>query len=73
MIRTLTLATCYVQADRERWEVPVRKLMAELSALPGRPGYFTETFCEKSRYFQPKNGARVDAMRERIASLDLDP
>lgn len=68
-----TLATCYVQADREKWEVPARKLIAELSALPGKPGYFTETFCEQSRYFQPKNGARVDAMREHIERLDLDP
>lgn len=68
-----TLATCYVQADRERWETPARKLIAELSALPGKPGYFTETFCEQSRYFQPKNGARVDAMREHIESLSLDP
>lgn len=68
-----TLATCYVQADRERWEAPARKLIAELSQLPGSPGYFTETFCEQSRYFQPKNGARVDAMREHIERLDLDP
>lgn len=67
------LATCYVQADRERWEVPARKLMQELSALPGKPGYFTETFCVKSRYFQPKNGARIDAMRERIEELHLEP
>lgn len=68
-----TLATCYVQADREKWEGPARKIMAELSALPGKPGYFTDTFCEQSRYFQPKNGARVDAMREHLENLDLDP
>lgn len=67
------LATCYVQADREQWEVQARKLMEELAALPGKPGYFTETFCEQSRYFQPKNGARVDAMRDRIEELDLEP
>ena len=68
-----TLATCYVQADRERWEAPARKLISELSRLPGRAGYFTDTFCERSRYFQPKNGARIDAMREHIERLDLDP
>lgn len=67
------LAVCYVQADRARWLGPVTELVAELDALPGRPGWFTETFCEKSRYFQPKNGARVDAIRERIAELSLDP
>ena len=47
--------------------------MAEFSALPGEPGWFTETFCERSRFFMPKNGARVDAIREAIAQKDLPP
>lgn len=68
-----TLATCYVQADREIWEAGARKIIKELSALPGKLGYFTETFCEKSRYFQPKNGARIDAMRDRIEEMGLEP
>lgn len=68
-----TLATCYVQADREDIEADARKLIAEFQALPGRSGYFTETFCEKSRFFQPKNGARVDAIREEIERKGLDP
>jgi adenine-specific DNA-methyltransferase len=38
-----------------------------LNALPGAPGYFTETFCEQSRFLQPHNGARVDAIRDAIA------
>lgn len=67
-----TLARCYVQADNDarivRWEA----LLGELNRLPGRAGYFTETFCERSRFFQPKNGARIDAIRERIAALSLD-
>lgn len=67
------LATCYVQADREDVERDAERLLAELSALPGRPGYFTETFCEKARYFQPRNGARIDAMREAIAEKSLEP
>lgn len=66
-----TLATCYVAADREDVERDARRLIAELGALPGRPGYFTETFCEKSRFFQPKNGARVDAIRDAIAAKSL--
>ena len=27
----------------------------------------TETFCEQSRFFQPHNGARIDAIRDAIA------
>jgi adenine-specific DNA-methyltransferase len=68
-----TLARCYVQADRERLERRARALLTELSELPPRPGYFTETFCEQSRFFRRENGARIDAIRERIAELDLEP
>jgi adenine-specific DNA-methyltransferase len=39
----------------------------ELDSLRGAPGYFTETFCVRSRFFQPHNGERVDAIREAIA------
>lgn len=67
------LATCYVQADRDRWHDDAAKLVEEFNRLPGEPGYFTETFCERSRFFQPHNGARVDAIREAIVAKDLPP
>lgn len=67
------LATCYVQADREKWFDAAESLIKELNAIPGKAGYFTETFCEKSRYFQPHNGAKVDAIREHIEQLHLEP
>jgi adenine-specific DNA-methyltransferase len=67
------LARCYVQADGERLAKTACKLIAELSALPPRAGYFTETFCERSRFFHPRNGARIDAIREAIAGMDLEP
>ena len=67
-----TLATCYVAADRDVWGARAERLIAELNLLPGAPGWFTETCCERARYLQPKNGARVDAIRERIAALALE-
>jgi adenine-specific DNA-methyltransferase len=67
------LAQCYVAADRDAVVRDAERLIAELSSLPGRPGYFTETFCSRSRFFQPKNGARIDAIRDRIDELDLPP
>lgn len=67
------LATCYVQADREDVIKEAEALVEELNRLPGRPGYFTETFCERSRFFRPKNGERVDAVREAIARQGLRP
>ena len=68
-----TLARCYVEADRERWLEPATRLIEELDAIPGRPGYFTETFCQESRFFQPRNGERVDSIRDEIARKGLDP
>lgn len=68
-----TLARCYVQADAEEVLGPATSLVAELNALKGSPGWFTETYCVKSRYFQPKNGERIDAIREAIACRGLAP
>lgn len=68
-----TLARCYVQADSENVLRDAERLVRELNAMPGEAGYFTKTFCVQSRFFQPKNGARVDAVREAIARMGLDP
>jgi adenine-specific DNA-methyltransferase len=68
-----TLATCYVAADREAYLAAAERLIAELNTLPGKAGWFTETYCEQSRFFQPHNGERVDAIREAIANMSLPP
>ncbi|MDX1649803.1 MAG: DNA adenine methylase [Myxococcota bacterium] len=67
------LARCYVEADLEDVGRDAERLIAELNRLPGRPGYVTETFCERARYFQPANGARIDAVRDAIAAKGLPP
>jgi len=63
----------YVAAGPEVDRSRLRRLLARLDALPGRPGYFTRAFCEQARYLQPANGARVDAIRAAIDELELDP
>lgn len=68
-----TLARCYVAADQERVEAEAKRILEELDVLPGKAGYFTETFCIQSRFFQPQNGERVDAIREAIALRSLSP
>jgi adenine-specific DNA-methyltransferase len=68
-----TLATGLVQADLEVWGDRATRLIAELASLPPRPGWFTETFCEQARFFHPDNGAVIDAVREHIAALHLEP
>jgi len=66
-----TFARCYVAADAGRWRAPAERLIAELDALPGRPSWFTEEYCVRSRYLMPANGARVEAIRARITALEL--
>ncbi len=68
-----TLARCYVRADAETHAAPATKLIQEFNTLKGTPGYFTQTFCKDSRFFQPRNGARIDAIRDAIASKSLGP
>jgi adenine-specific DNA-methyltransferase len=65
------LGVCYVQADRDDWEREATALLGELASLPPRAGWFTETYCEKSRFFQPKNGARIEAIRDAIETMRL--
>lgn len=61
------LSDCYIATDSENVDQnEIKKILLDLAATPPQSGYFTETFCEKSRFFQPKNGARIDAIRERI-------
>lgn len=61
------LARCYIATDGTLVDKDeLAQAVDELNALPGKPGYFTETFCVQSRYFQPKNGARVDVVRDVI-------
>jgi len=40
--------------------------LSDLNSTPGDAGYFTKTFCEDARFFQPKNGEKIDAIRNRI-------
>ena len=62
-------ARCYVETDAcDLDEAELDAALDHLAALPGRPGYFTETFCVQSRFFQPFNGERVDAIRDAIAA-----
>lgn len=59
------LAQCYIETDALSIDLAeLNEVLALLSAIPGKRGYFTEIFCEESRFFQPKNGMRVDAIRD---------
>ena len=60
-------ARCHIETDASDVDKDdLRDALQYMSALPGRHGYFTETFCVRSRYFQPFNGERVDAIRDAL-------
>jgi len=67
------LATCYVQADTERWAETARRALADLARLPGRAGWFTATYAERARYLHPRNAERIEAMREAVAAMGAEP
>src|SRR5262249_42926576 len=67
------LAGCYVAADARLWRAKAARLIAQLDELPGRPGWFTETYAVRSRFLKPANAARAEAIRIRIAELSLEP
>jgi adenine-specific DNA-methyltransferase len=58
---------CYVALDGDTADrAAIQAAIDDLHARPGVDGYFTDTFCVQSRFFQPHNGRRVDAMRTAI-------
>ncbi|MBJ7347160.1 MAG: DNA adenine methylase [Thermoleophilaceae bacterium] len=63
----------YIAADEDVDRVRVAAILCELEKLPGKDGYFTETFCQQSRFIQPHNGRRIDAIRDAVDQLELDP
>lgn len=67
------LAITYIEADRTELDLgQIEDKLGYLQALPGEDGYFTETFCVRSRYFQPHNGRRIDAIRAKIDEIAED-
>lgn len=61
------LAATYIATDATTIdEADLADAIADLNATVPRPGYMAATFCEQSRYFTPANGARIDAIRQRI-------
>ena len=61
------LAKTFIELDASTRDLTqLSSAIENLNSVPGTEGYFTETFCEQARFFHPKNGKRVDAIREAI-------
>ena len=68
------LAEGLVVADKEKYYDDAKKWVDHYNTNAGTlSGYFTNTFCIQSRFFKPKNGEKVDWIREDIESQNFDP
>ena len=62
-------ARTWIEGDADTVDVAaLTEEIDRLNALPGVAGYVTDTFCRQSRFFQPHNGERIDAIRDAIES-----
>lgn len=64
---------CYIATDGS--QIDRQELQQEinyLSSLEGEAGYFTEVFCQQSRFFQPKNGRKIDRIRQLLTEQYQD-
>jgi adenine-specific DNA-methyltransferase len=61
------LAACYIGTDADQVDAAaVGQALVGLDNLPGVDGYVTATFSRASRFFQPHNAQRIDAIRDEI-------
>ncbi|MHC4261934.1 MAG: DNA adenine methylase [Planctomycetota bacterium] len=67
----VTLARGLVVADAGPIEREAEAILAELEQVEPRAGWFTRDYCVDARYLRPENGARLEAMRERVVELEL--
>lgn len=68
------LADCYVVADKSTHEKEAKEVIEDLNQSDQtKDGFFTKSFCVDAKFFQPKNGRRIDWMRDRIDELSLTP
>lgn len=68
------IAQTYVQADPEDEEIKnLPKIIKDLNDIPPKqkPGWFTKTYCQNSRFFQEKNGMKIEAIREKIEEMHM--
>lgn len=63
---------CYIEANKKKNTVAeIKGLIDHLNNIKPREGYFTKNFCVEARYFQPFNGAKVDAVRSEIDRMKV--
>jgi adenine-specific DNA-methyltransferase len=67
------LARCYVEADVDQVASEAGRAIAAMREARPVAGWFTETYCRKARFIHPRNGERIEGMRQWVAGAALGP
>jgi len=64
------LAKALIESDAHEYPPErIQPILDYLNSLPGQAGWFTETYAEKARFFQPHNAARIEHIRKVIDDI----
>lgn len=66
------LAHCYIETHVQDVPEDFSTIIDHLNQLPGKEGFFTENYCINARFFHPRNGAKIDAIRSEIEGLEVN-
>lgn len=66
------IARCYLETHPSHLPENFSKIIDHLNSLPGKADFFTTNYCLNARFFHPKNGEKIDAIRQEIDKLDLN-
>lgn len=66
------IARCYLETHLSDLPENFPKIIKHLNDLPGKADFFTTNYCINSRFFHPKNGEKIDAIREALDGLDVN-
>lgn len=68
-----TLARALIEADKNVYsEEKIKPILELLSSLEPKDGWFVKTYCEEAKFFQPKNGRKIQAIRDYIEENYFD-
>lgn len=60
------IAKCYIEGDKDKYEGIAENEIKKLNDLAPKEGWFTANYCHQSRFVHPKNGGKIDSIREFI-------
>lgn len=66
------IARCYLETSPSDLPDNFDEILNHLNNLPGKADFFTNNYCLNARFFHPKNGEKIDAIREAIDTLDVN-